>query len=34
MTIEMKPAADVTVSPSLVQALLEEQHPDLAFYRW
>ena len=30
MTIEMKPAADITVSPSLVQALLEEQHPDLA----
>jgi aminoglycoside phosphotransferase (APT) family kinase protein len=25
----MKPAADVTISPSLVQALLEEQHSDL-----
>ena len=30
MTTEMKPAADITVSPSLVHALLEEQHPDLA----
>jgi len=26
----MKPAADVTVSPSLVRFLLQEQHPDLA----
>jgi len=26
----MKPAADVTVSPSLVRALVEDQHPDLA----
>ena len=34
MTIEMKPAADITVSPSLVQALLEEQHPDLRVYPW
>jgi aminoglycoside phosphotransferase (APT) family kinase protein len=30
MTMGMKSAADVTVSPSLVQGLLEEQHPDLA----
>lgn len=30
MTVEEKPAADITVSPSLVQALLREQHPDLA----
>ena len=30
MTIGTKPAADVGVDASLVQALLEEQHPDLA----
>ena len=30
MTIGTKPAADVIVDPSLVQALLQEQHPDLA----
>ena len=30
MTIGRKPAADVVVDPSLVQALLHEQHPDLA----
>ena len=30
MTIGTKPAADVIVDPSLVRALLEEQHPDLA----
>ena len=30
MTIRTKPAADVIVDPSLVGALLREQHPDLA----
>lgn len=30
MTIGTKPAADIIVNPSLVQALLQEQHPDLA----
>ena len=30
MTIGTKPAADVIVDPSLVRALLQEQHPDLA----
>src|SRR5262249_23532123 len=30
MRMGMKPAADVTLSPSLVQALLEDQHADLA----
>src|SRR5687767_7048710 len=30
MKMKMKPAADVIVSPALVQALLEEQHGDLA----
>ena len=30
MTIGTKPAADVVVDPSLVRALLQEQHPDLA----
>jgi aminoglycoside phosphotransferase (APT) family kinase protein len=30
MTLETKPAADVVVDASLVQALLREQHPDLA----
>ena len=30
MTIRTRPAADVIVTPSLVQALLQEQHPDLA----
>ena len=28
--MEMKPGADVTIGPALVQALLQEQHPDLA----
>ncbi len=30
MTIRTRPAADVIVDPSLVRALLQEQHPDLA----
>src|SRR6187200_1126039 len=30
MPIRTKPAADVVVDPSLVAALLREQHPDLA----
>jgi aminoglycoside phosphotransferase (APT) family kinase protein len=30
MIIGTKPAADVIVDPSLVEALLQEQHPDLA----
>jgi aminoglycoside phosphotransferase (APT) family kinase protein len=30
MTLETKPAADVVVDASLVEALLREQHPDLA----
>jgi len=30
MTIGTRPAADVIVDPSLVRALLQEQHPDLA----
>ena len=30
MTIGTKPPADVIVDPSLVRALLQEQHPDLA----
>jgi aminoglycoside phosphotransferase (APT) family kinase protein len=30
MTIGTKPPADVTIDPSLVRALLREQHPDLA----
>ena len=30
MTIRPKPAGDVIVDPSLVRALLHEQHPDLA----
>lgn len=30
MTTGTKPAADVVVGPSLVQALLQKQHPDLA----
>lgn len=30
MTLRTKPAADVSISPALVTALLEEQHPDLA----
>ncbi len=30
MTIGTRPAADVFVDPSLVRALLQEQHPDLA----
>ena len=30
MTIGTKPAADLVVDPSLVHALLQEQHPDLA----
>ena len=30
MTIEAKPRAEVTIDPSLVRALLEEQHTDLA----
>ena len=30
MTISTKPPADVVVDASLVQALLQEQHPDLA----
>jgi hypothetical protein len=30
MTIGRQPAADVIVDPSLVRALLQEQHPDLA----
>lgn len=30
MTLETKPAADVVISAPLVQALLREQHPDLA----
>jgi aminoglycoside phosphotransferase (APT) family kinase protein len=30
MAIQPKPAADVRVDPRLIQALLQEQHPDLA----
>jgi aminoglycoside phosphotransferase (APT) family kinase protein len=30
MTVRTKPAADVVIDVSLVQALLQEQHPDLA----
>ncbi len=30
MTLRTKPAADIDISPALVTALLEEQHPDLA----
>jgi aminoglycoside phosphotransferase (APT) family kinase protein len=30
MTIGTKPTADIIVDPALVQALLQEQHPDLA----
>jgi hypothetical protein len=30
MTIATKPASDLVVHPSLVRALLQEQHPDLA----
>jgi aminoglycoside phosphotransferase (APT) family kinase protein len=30
MAIRTKPAADVTVDPSLVRSLLQQQHPDLA----
>ena len=30
MTIEPKPPAEVTIDPSLVRALLQQQHTDLA----
>src|SRR5262245_9334742 len=30
MTVRTKPGADVIIEPSLVRALLQEQHPDLA----